>query len=135
MHIHTEECRWTVKPDGKRRCLTARSARERDNRAREYRQKPDGWEDEFGPVPLRVPHTKWYDDVVVLRLLNGENPGRRPYRLEWEAFFKRNKTVTFQQVLQATGLTSEALREKCRDHGYRWPRDLTDMGKMGRKAQ
>lgn len=144
MHIHTEDCRWTVKGDGKRRCLTARAELERAQRAqgkrtpaeirrRDYRQEPDGWEDEFGPVPLRVPQTQWYDEVVVLRLLNGENVGpRRPYRLEWAEFFKRNKTATFQQTMRATGLTSDGLRDKSQKHGYKWPRHLTDMGRMGR---
>lgn len=37
---------------------------------------PDGWEDEFGPVPQRVPDVRWFDRVAVLRSLTGERETR-----------------------------------------------------------
>lgn len=39
-------------------------------------QAPDGWEDEFGPVPLKVSDTVWVDRVVLQRRLNDEPVGR-----------------------------------------------------------
>lgn len=41
-----------------------------------YRQTPDGWEDEFGPVPARVSNRVWVDRVVLMRYLKDENLGR-----------------------------------------------------------
>lgn len=90
MHIHTEECRWTVKGDGKRRCLTARLERERAQRAEGTRdrlgkrvQRPvDGWEDEFGPCPMPVSPGRWYDQVAVDRALREEPVGRDLTKLE-----------------------------------------------------
>lgn len=84
MHIHTEECRWTVKGDGKRRCLTARLERERAARAAGTRdrlgkkiQRPvDGLEEEYGPCPMPVPVSRWYDQVAVDRAFRGERVGR-----------------------------------------------------------
>lgn len=90
MHVHTEECRWTVKGDGKRRCLTARLERERAARANGERdrmgkriQRPvDGLEDEYGPCPMPVPVGQWYDQVAVDRAFRGERIGRELTPLE-----------------------------------------------------
>lgn len=48
-----------------------------------YAQEPDGWEDEFGPVPNRVKDSEWYDPVIVRRALLGYPTGRIPHKLEW----------------------------------------------------
>lgn len=84
MHVHTKECRWTVKGDGKRRCLTARLQREREARATGTRdrlgkriERPiDGLEGEYGPCPMPVPAGQWYDQVAVDRAFRGERVGR-----------------------------------------------------------
>jgi len=84
MHIHTEACRWTVKNDGKRRCLTARLERERAQRATGERnrrgklvQRPvDGLEHEYGPCPFPVSNGRWYDQVAVDRAMRNEPVGR-----------------------------------------------------------
>jgi hypothetical protein len=47
-----------------------------------YRQAPDGWESDYGPVPDRVPNQEWYDEVIVRRALLGYSTGRIPHRLE-----------------------------------------------------
>lgn len=39
-------------------------------------QPPDGWEAEFGPVPLRVPSVAWVDRVALERRLSGVEVGR-----------------------------------------------------------
>lgn len=36
----------------------------------------DGWEDEFGPCPVKVPPWKWFDRVAVQRSLGSEPVGR-----------------------------------------------------------
>lgn len=142
MHTHTTECRWVMRNDGKRRCATSALERERANRAagtrdrlgRKIHTQTDGFEEEYGPIPKRVPHTRWYDEVIVLRLLAGQKTGRPPGPLEWIEFFARNRATTFQQVRNATGLTSEGLRSRSSTHGYRWPVDLTGVGKMGKAS-
>lgn len=141
MHTHTDKCDWEApRRDGKRRCRTARLERERAAHAagthdrRGYKIQVDGFEPEYGPIPKRVPHTRWYDEVIVLRLLAGQKTGRPPGPLEWIEFFARNKSTTFQQVRNATGLTSEGLRSRSNKHGYRWPVDLTGVGKMGKAS-
>ena len=75
-----------LRKDGYRRCRMCqrRSNLEykRSERARAYRRslssapEPDGWEDEFGPVPPRVPDTAWVDWVAVQRFVRGEDVGR-----------------------------------------------------------
>lgn len=37
---------------------------------------PDGWEDEFGPVPPIIPDTAWVDRVALMRRLKNEPVGR-----------------------------------------------------------
>ena len=84
MHIHTEACRWTVKADGKRRCLTARGDRERAQRATGERNRMgkrvprpvDGLEPDYGPCPYPVPADQWHDPVAVDRFVRGEPVGR-----------------------------------------------------------
>lgn len=84
MHMHTEECRWAVKRDGKRRCVTARLQREREDRASGLRDRRgrridrpvDGLEDEYGPCPMPIPAARWYDQVAVDRAFRGERVGR-----------------------------------------------------------
>lgn len=94
MHEHSATCVWKRYPNGKQQCVTAKNERERAKRAagtlkrtgspdRWRRQPPDGWEDEFGPVPLKERDRDWYDRVVVHRVLNQEAPGRRPFYREW----------------------------------------------------
>lgn len=115
MHVHTEACQWTIK-NGRRRCKTARN--EADPRKAPM---PDGWEDEFGPAPRRVMEKDWYDEVVVLRLLNRIPVGRRPTQLEWEAFFTRNRFVTAQEAARVSGLNSDYLGPLAKKFGYVWP--------------
>jgi hypothetical protein len=145
VHQHNEDCRWSVKKDGKRRCLNARSERERAARAlnertqseirrRDYFQPPDGLEDEYGPVPFRVPNIRWYDEVIVLRLLSGTKTGRKPTTLEWRAFFERNKRTTYREVMNATGLNAAAVQYQSGRHGYRWPVELTGMADLGKRG-
>lgn len=84
MHSHTEDCRWTIKGDGKRRCLTARLERERKARQTGERDRlgkriprpVDGWEDLYGPCPMPIPADQWYDQVAVDRAVRGEAVGR-----------------------------------------------------------
>lgn len=96
-HMHGPNCVWGIDADGKQRCRTRRNERQRAQRAanpakqarrgfryRDRRQAPDGWEDEFGPVPIKALDAEWYDQVLVNRILNGEPAGRRPFRLEWD---------------------------------------------------
>ena len=96
-HMHGPDCVWHLDADGKQRCQTRRNERLRARRAaepkrpgrrgfryRDRRQAPDGWEDEFGPVPIKALDSEWYDQVLVDRILNGEPAGRRPHRLEWD---------------------------------------------------
>lgn len=48
-------------------------------------QAPDGWEDEFGPVPPRVPDTAWVDWIAVQRFVRGEDVGRDLTKGEYRA--------------------------------------------------
>lgn len=119
MHVHTDACQWVTRADGKRRCKTARNEDERAKRA--GRAKVDGWEDEYGPVPEPVDWHEWFDEVVVLRLLNKEPVGRRPTPLEWAEFFKRNRFVNCGEAAEVTGLNPEYVGQLSRAHGYTWP--------------
>lgn len=111
MHIHTEACRWTVKGDGKRRCLTARLERERTARLRGERDRTgkkiprpvDGWEDLYGPCPLPVPVDQWYDPVAVDRAVRGEPVGRDLGASERQAVNRRLEELS--RVKEA-GLTA-----------------------------
>lgn len=120
MHIHTEDCRWKVYPSGKQECTTARNERARERKVagefkssgnpdRYRRQKPDGWEDEFGPVPLKVAQRDWYDEVVVIRALTKQRTGRYPTAPEWADIIRRmpRAEVVDADVARSTGVSSE----------------------------
>ena len=85
VHPKTEPgpCRECLKQNRKRyvKSRTERGLRPPPSRDT-YRQEPDGWESEYGPVPDRVPNQKWYDEVIVRRALLGYPTGRIPHRLE-----------------------------------------------------
>lgn len=110
MHIHTEECRWTVKGDGKRRCLTARLERERAARAAGTRDRMgkriprpvDGWEDLYGPCPMPVPVDQWYDHVAVDRAVAGLPVGRDLGASERQEV---NRRLEEQELTKAAVLT------------------------------
>lgn len=119
-HKHTEACVWKVYPSGQQACVTAKNERERALRAAgklkktgdpdRYRRQPeDGWEDEFGPVPLKVPNRDWYDEVIVIRALTKTPTGRRPYPKEWEEIVRRmpHNDITTRDLAEATGISQE----------------------------
>lgn len=127
MHVHTEACVWKVYPSGQQSCTTAKNEREQAKRAagtliktgdpyRGRRQPPDGWEDEFGPAPIRALDREWYDEVIVTRALNRERCGRRPYRLEWAEITRRmdNSRVTEEDVALSTGVTISYVSDRRR---------------------
>lgn len=71
----------------------ARAAKaQRDRRAREAEIRPkrkytkkvvtDGFEDDFGPIPVAVPDAKWHDEVIVHRALSLTVTRRKPTPLE-----------------------------------------------------
>lgn len=129
-HLHTEACVWKRYPSGQQSCVTAKNERERWKRAhgilkrtgdpyRGRRQAPDGLEAEYGPVPPKVPDKEWYDTVIVSRVLNKENPGRNPYRLEWAEIVKRmdRAGLTPHQVADIVGVTERYVQDLRRVHG------------------
>lgn len=118
MHQHTEACVWKVYPGGQQGCVTAKNERERRKRAegtlkpsgdpdRYRRQKPDGWEDEYGPVPLKERNRDWYDWVIVHRALTKTPTSRTPYPMEWAEIIRRMNVngATMSDVAEATGVT------------------------------
>jgi len=130
VHTHNKDCVWTTYPSGLQQCKTARNERDRARAAkglmvrggdpdRYRRQDPDGWEDEFGPVPLKVPRHEWYDRVIVERALTHESTGRKPYKLEWAEIVRRlpEARVTTTDVALATGVTQEYVADLVRCHG------------------
>ena len=129
-HRHTEACVWKTYPSGQQSCVTAKNERERFKRAngtfkpsgnpdRWRRQPTDGLEDEYGPVPARVRDRDWYDEVIVLRVLNQEAPGRNPYRLEWEQIVKRMDLAQLSaaEVADVVGVTERYVMDLRRIHG------------------
>lgn len=66
---------------------------------REKGQPPDGFEDEFGPVPRKVPDYKWFDEEIVYRVVHGIPSGRKPYKLEW---IKILETVRYEDATIAS---------------------------------
>jgi hypothetical protein len=128
-HRHTEACVWKVYPSGQQSCVTAKNEREKALRAagklprtgfrfRDRRQPPDGWEDEFGPVPLRELNRDWYDEVIVQRALNLERTGRNPYPLEWKAIVARVNwdTVEKHKLAEAIGVSEWYLKDRRRTY-------------------
>lgn len=103
-HVHTEACVWKIQTNGKRRCQTRRSERERAHRAeralilKEWnavaeegrRFLRDGFEAQFGPMPKKEPDAVWYDWVAVERAFRGEKVGRELYPLEVAAVARRH---------------------------------------------
>ena len=129
-HTHTPDCVWKRYPSGKQQCLTYRNEKDRFQRRngtfkktgdpdRWRRQPPDGWEDLYGPVPPKARDNEWYDEVIVLRVLNKEKPGRNPYRLEWEDIVKRMKVsqITASEVAEVVGVTERYVMDLRRIHG------------------
>lgn len=120
MHRHTEACVWKTYPSGQQSCVTAKNERERAKRAagtfrsggdpkRYLRQKPDGWEAEFGPVPDRERNRDWFDQVIVDRALTKRPTGRTPYPLEWAEIIRTLPKVKITEVdlATATGVTPD----------------------------
>lgn len=111
-HVHTDQCRWSTasRGDGRTRriCLTAGAERSKN---RYLGQPKDGWEDDYGPVPNRVPDKEWYDRVVVLRALSAQRTGRWPTPPEWRDIFKRQQVngTTDDELGLATLATSTQL--------------------------
>lgn len=126
-HQHTEACVWKAYPGGQQSCVTAKNEREKALRAAgklkpsgdpdRYRRQPeDGWEAEFGPVPLKERNRDWYDEVIVLRALNLEPTGRSPYPLEWAAIVRRMNwnEVSSAKLGETLGLTEWYVNERRR---------------------
>lgn len=80
--------------------------RKRDAEAR------DGFEDYYGPAPARVPNSEWYDEVIVIRALNHQRTGRKPYPLEWQEIFRRESRwegITNETLSEATGANQDTI--------------------------
>lgn len=129
-HLHTEACVWKVYPSGQQSCTTMKNERERWKRAnnvlpktgdpdRWRRQAPDGWETEYGPVPLKERDRDWYDEVIVFRALTKRATGRRPFRLEWAEIIRRmpQNDVTTAEVAESCGVTLDYVSRLVALHG------------------
>lgn len=132
-HQHTETCVWKTYPSGKQSCVTAKNERERAARIagtlkpsgdpnRHRRQPKDGWESEFGPVPLKSRDRDWYDEVIVRRALNLEPTGRTPYPLEWRAIVNRVDwdRVSIPDLARCTGVSQWYLGNRRQTHAGRY---------------
>ncbi len=108
-----------------RRRLSALRRRRAKGIQPKTRRNVDGFEDEYGPIPPRVPNNDWIDWVVVVRMLEGVPVGRYPTKPEWAEFFAKNKTTTFREVLHATGVAPATVAKFARANGYTWPYELT----------
>lgn len=78
----------------------------------------DGWEDDYGPIPSKVPSYQWYDEVVVLRVLHG---GPRIERLltpgEKRAIVKRGAHLTNEQISERTGAKFSTINQWFKRYG------------------
>lgn len=69
--------RTVVGVNGKRECRQCARDRAQLRRDQEGRKPaPDGWEDEFGPVPARRGNHIWVDRVILERWLSDQELGR-----------------------------------------------------------
>lgn len=94
------------------RTIAANKERAEAARIRREEAAKDGYEDLYGPVPPRVPNHEWYDEVIVVRALNRQKTGRKPYRLEWAEIFRRESRwegVTNETLAEATGMNQDTI--------------------------
>lgn len=70
------------------------------------RGRKDGFEDEYGPIPPRVPDRDWFDEVAVDNLIFG-GPSRPLTPREKESFIQRTRAWEVQDVATRLGSTVE----------------------------
>lgn len=78
---------------------------------------PDGFEDEYGPVPDFVPNSEWYDEVIVVRALTGYPTGRRPYKLEQAEIVRRMVGKDQAEIAHWCGVSESTMSEWVAKHG------------------
>lgn len=86
---HPGPCRWKQRPDRpSKRCKAQAKWLQK---VRKTVPPVDGLEDEFGPCPLPVPDSRWYDWVIVEKVLLNEEPPRYPTPSELKEIGSRTR--------------------------------------------
>lgn len=75
------------------------------------RKPRDGWEDEYGPIPAKIPDREWYDWVAVEAALAGR-PVRKLTPPENREFYRRTMHLPTAVVAELVGLSVGAVEHQ-----------------------
>lgn len=100
------------------RARTARKALLRPKRVYTKPVATDGLEDEYGPIPVRVPDRLWVDHVIIARVLSLTRTGRKPTMAEVATFMpKLTDQHTNKTLARVCGVAQGTVAEWRTKHG------------------